>query len=97
MKVEVAVLGTPSLIIVLNMVSVDVKQHRTQAIQLRKCVKVEVAVLVVLGRKATLNSNTERPGCMHKKGVTPYSEGSLSTTLRVHAFCFRFVRCTDWR
>ena len=27
MKVEVAVLGSPSLIIVLNIVSVDVKQH----------------------------------------------------------------------
>ena len=27
MKVEVAVLGSPSLIVVLNMVSVDVKQH----------------------------------------------------------------------
>ena len=42
MKVEVAVLGSPSLIVL--MVSVDVKQHRTD-IELRSCVKVGVAVL----------------------------------------------------
>ena len=40
MKVEVAVLGSTSLT-VLNMVSVDVKQYKTE---LRSCVKVEVAV-----------------------------------------------------
>ena len=40
MKVEVAVLGPPSLIVL--MVSVDVKQHWTN---MRSCVKVEVAVL----------------------------------------------------
>ena len=40
MKVEVAVLGSPSLIVL--MVSVDVKQHCTE---LRSCMKVEVAVL----------------------------------------------------
>ena len=40
-KVEVAVLGSPSLIV--RTVSVDVKQHwRTE---LKSCVKVEVAVL----------------------------------------------------
>ena len=39
MKVEVAVLGSPSLIIFI--VSVDVKQHERR----RSCVKVEVAVL----------------------------------------------------
>ena len=39
-KVEVAVLGFPALIIL--MISVDVKQHCTR---LRSCVKVEVAVL----------------------------------------------------
>ena len=39
MKVEVAVLGSPSLIIL--MVSVDVKQYKTE---LRSCVKVGVAV-----------------------------------------------------
>ena len=41
MKVEVAVLGSPSLIVLMD--SVDVKQHR--ASELRSCVKVEVAVL----------------------------------------------------
>ena len=41
MKVEVAVLGSPSLIIL--MVSVTVKQH--QRTELRNCVKVEVDVL----------------------------------------------------
>ena len=39
-KVEVAVLGSPSLIIL--MVCVDVKQHLKK---FRSCVKVEVAVL----------------------------------------------------
>ena len=48
-KVEVAVLGSPSLI-VLNMVIVDVKQHtelehHILSSVLRSCVKVEVAVL----------------------------------------------------
>ena len=43
-KVEVAVLGSPSLISL--MVSVDVKQHVYQSVsELRSCVKVEVAVL----------------------------------------------------
>ena len=42
MKVEVAVLASPSLIIL--MVSVDVKQHSTRGrSELRSCVKVEVA------------------------------------------------------
>ena len=42
---EVAVLGSPSLIVL--MVSVDVKQNCTelQSLELRSCVKVEVAVL----------------------------------------------------
>ena len=47
MKVEVAVLGFPSLIVL--MVSVDVKatlnSNTQQASELRSCVKVEVAVL----------------------------------------------------
>ena len=45
-KVQMAVLGSPSLISL--MVSVDVKQHSTnnfQASEVRSCVKVEVAVL----------------------------------------------------
>ena len=47
MKVEVAVLGSPSLI-VLNMVSVDVKQRKRKKYmntELTSCVKVEMAVL----------------------------------------------------
>ena len=40
MRVEVSVLGSPSLIVL--MVSVDVKPHRNE---FRSCVKVEVAVL----------------------------------------------------
>ena len=40
-KVEVAVLGSPSLTVL--MVSVDIKQHRRT--ELRSCVKVDVAVL----------------------------------------------------
>ena len=40
MKVEVDVLGSPSLIVL--MVSVNAKQH--QRTELRSCVKVEVAV-----------------------------------------------------
>ena len=48
MKVEVDVLGSPSLIAVL-MVFVDIKQHheheRGAQSELRNCVKVEVAVL----------------------------------------------------
>ena len=47
MKVEVAVLSCPSLIVL--MVSVDVKQHLKKkeltATELRSCVKVEVDVL----------------------------------------------------
>ena len=43
MKVEVAVLGSLSLIVL--MVHVDVKQHRKDRSELRSCVKVEVAVL----------------------------------------------------
>ena len=46
MKVEVAVLGSPSIIVL--MVSADVKRHRTRAkmdSEVRSCVKVEVAVL----------------------------------------------------
>ena len=59
MKVEVAVLGSPSLISL--MVSVDVKQHVYQSVsELRSCVKVEVAVPNrpdgLCGRKATLNT-----------------------------------------
>ena len=65
MKVEVAVLGSTSKLIVL-MVSVDVKQHSVnlrRTTDLMCCVKVEVAVLgslsltvlMVCGRKATLN------------------------------------------
>ena len=45
-KVEVAVLGSPSVIV--RAVSVDVKQHlakRTPNTELRSCVKVQVAVL----------------------------------------------------
>ena len=41
-KVEVAVLGSPSLII--RMVCGDVKQNWNIASELRSCVKVEVAV-----------------------------------------------------
>ena len=50
MKVEVAVLGSPSSLMVL-MVSLDVKQHlretdrQTVRTELRSCVKVKVAVL----------------------------------------------------
>ena len=47
MKVEVAVLGSPSLISLI-MVSVDVKQRerrRMNHTELRSCVKVQVAVL----------------------------------------------------
>ena len=43
MKVEVAVLDSPGLIV--RRVSVDVKQHWTNVSELRSCVKVEVAVL----------------------------------------------------
>ena len=43
MKVEVAVLGSPSLIVL--MVSVGVKQHWNTASELRRCGEVEVAVL----------------------------------------------------
>ena len=43
MRVEVSVLGSPSLIVL--MVSVDVKPHRNE---FRSCVKVEVAVLLSL-------------------------------------------------
>ena len=43
MKVEVAVLDSPSLISL--MVSVDIKQHSTNQESLRSCVKVEVAIL----------------------------------------------------
>ena len=44
MKVEVVVLGSPSLIVLT--VSVDVKQHLTCSVsELRSCVKDEVAVL----------------------------------------------------
>ena len=43
MKVEVAVLSSPSLIV--PMVSVDVKQPLNARSELRNCVKVEVAVL----------------------------------------------------
>ena len=41
MKVEVAVLGSPSLTV--RTVLVDVKQHQRK--ELRSCVKVEVSVL----------------------------------------------------
>ena len=44
MKVEVAVLGSPSLIVL--MVSVDIKQLSLS--ELRSCVKIEVAVLGAL-------------------------------------------------
>ena len=44
MKVEVVVLGSPSVIVL--MVSLDVKQHWNIALEFRSCVKVEVAVLV---------------------------------------------------
>ena len=47
MKVEVAVLSTPSLTVL--MVSVDVKRHLTSVNlchrEVRSCVKVEVAIL----------------------------------------------------
>ena len=43
MKVEVAVLGSPSLVVL--MVSVDVKQRLELSADLRSCVKVLVAVL----------------------------------------------------
>ena len=43
MKVEEAVLGSSSRIVIVLMVSVDIKQHRIS--ELRNCVKVEVAVL----------------------------------------------------
>ena len=55
MKVEVAVLGSPSLIDIL--VSVDVKQHLKKSqrkSELRSCVKVEVCGLC--RRKATIES-----------------------------------------
>ena len=65
MKFEVAVLGSPSLIVL--MVSVDVKQHRTnhEPSELRSCVKrrggrpglpVPYSPDGLCGRKATLNS-----------------------------------------
>ena len=48
MKVEVAILGSPSLIV--RTVSVDVEQHfkkkkKKKKTELRSCVKVEVVVL----------------------------------------------------
>ena len=45
MKVEVATMGSPSLIVF--MVSVDIKQHRKKVsvADLRSCVKVEVTTL----------------------------------------------------
>ena len=70
MKVEVAVLGSPSLISLT--VSVGVRQHfnnnnNDSMAEFRSCVKVEVAVLVspsliikpygFCGRKATLNNS----------------------------------------
>ena len=62
MKVEVAVLGSPSLTVLV--VSVDVKQHRTcKGAELRSCVEVEVAVLGpygLCGRKPTLNWTCRR-------------------------------------
>ena len=70
MKVEVAVLGSPSLIIL--MVSVDVKQHLKKNhlnLEFKSCVKVEVAVLdspsltvrmVSVDSKATLNLNPQQ-------------------------------------
>ena len=68
MKVEVAVLGSPSLVVL--MVSVDVKQHQLeQQSSDRSCVKVEVGVLgplylIVLMvyvdvRKATLKNRVQ--------------------------------------
>ena len=44
MKVKVDVLISPSIIVSVHTVSVDVKQHRTDT-ELRSCVKVEVDVL----------------------------------------------------
>ena len=68
MKVEVAVLGSPSLVVL--MVSVDVKQHQLeQQSSDRSCVKVEVDVFGSLslilspyglcGRKATLKNRVQ--------------------------------------
>ena len=68
MKVEVAVLGSPSLVVL--MVSVDVKQHQLeQQSSDRSCVKVEVGVFGSLslilspyglcGRKATLKNRVQ--------------------------------------
>ena len=64
MKVEVVVLGSPSLK-VLNMVSVDTKQHLKKerlCSELRSCVKVEVAVLGSLSLKVLNNYGL----CRHK-------------------------------
>ena len=48
MKVEVAVLGSPSLMVL--MVSVELKQNY-QVSELRSCVKVEVAFMVCVDVK----------------------------------------------
>ena len=77
MKVEVAVLGFPALIIL--MVSVDVKQHRTitHIERLGSRVKVEVDVLGTLrtyglcGQKATVKKKT-------KEAIAHLSEVPLS-------------------
>ena len=47
MKVEVAIQGSPTLILIVRTVSVDVKQRSTnhELLELRSCVKVGVAVL----------------------------------------------------
>ena len=52
-KVEMAVQGSPSLMILT--VSVNVQQHWNTASKPRSCVKVEAAVLVFVGRNARLN------------------------------------------
>ena len=69
MKVEVVVLGSPSLIVL--MVSVDVKQHRTRTLSIRvqdlcgSCggrpgLPVPNSLYGLCGRKATLKNNNNR-------------------------------------
>ena len=76
-KVEVAVLGNPSLIVL--MVSVNVKEHRTCITELRSCVKDEVASpglpvpngrCGLCGHKATVNLKKEKRKKKRKKAIS---------------------------
>ena len=76
MKVEVAVQGSPSLIV--RMVSVDVKQHWTgihrdqelcESLGGRPGLPVSGSPYGLCGRKATLNSNSQNSGANSAYGL----------------------------